>query len=117
ELQTGLPSAAMNANIDGTLRQRSPELASSCCPPNIVKLFNKVGGFFYSSDQDGIYPKHYGASEAYLALGGGVKLTKGADYPWDGSVTVLVEPNAPQAFTMNLRVPAWAKSHSLSVNG
>ncbi|MBI4166797.1 MAG: glycoside hydrolase family 127 protein [Acidobacteria bacterium] len=96
---------------------RSPQQATGCCPPNIVKLFNKVGGFFYSTDQDGVYVKHYGASEATIPWGGGVKLTQRTGYPWDGTITVLVESNNPQSFTLRLRVPAWAKSHALSVNG
>jgi DUF1680 family protein len=37
-----------------------------CCIPNIVKLFSKVGGYFYSTDEKGIFVKHYGACEAIL---------------------------------------------------
>jgi DUF1680 family protein len=96
---------------------RSSELATSCCPPNIVKLFNKVGGFFYSTDQNGIYVNHYGACEANIPWGGGVKLTQRTGYPWDGTITILVEPKNREFFTLRLRVPAWAKSHRLSVNG
>lgn len=98
-------------------RPRSPELATSCCPPNIVKLFAKVAGFFYSTDADGIYVKHYGASGADIPWGGGVKLTQQTNYPWDGNIAVLVEPKLSQSFTLRLRLPAWAKSHTLTVNG
>jgi DUF1680 family protein len=79
-------------------------LATSCGPPNIVNLFNKVGGFFYSTDVN-------------LPQGGGVKLTQRTAYPWGGTIIVPIEPKNPHAFTLRLRVPAWAKSHTLSVNG
>lgn len=88
-----------------------------CCPPNIVKLFAKVGGFFYSTDKDGIFVKHYGASEANIPFGGGVKLIQHTDYPWNGDIRVQVEPKEPTDFTLRLRAPAWAKSPTLAVNG
>jgi uncharacterized protein len=88
-----------------------------CCPPNIVKLLAKVGGFFYSTDDDGIFVKHYGASEADLPFGGGIKLTQRTEYPWDGDVQLQVDPQTPTELTLRLRIPSWAKSHDLSVNG
>jgi len=88
-----------------------------CCPPNIVKLFSKVGGFFYSTDRAGIWVKHYGASEADIPFGVGVKLIQRTDYPWSGDITLRVEPKKPTTFDLRLRLPAWATSHSLSVNG
>jgi DUF1680 family protein len=46
-----------------------------------------------------------------------VKLIQQTDYPWDGNVTVRVEPETPMTFTLRLRLPAWASAHRLSVNG
>jgi DUF1680 family protein len=89
----------------------------ACCPPNIVKLFAKVGGFFYSTDSEGILVNHYGSSEADIPFQGGVKLVQVSDYPWDGRIGFKVDPKKPTAFTLRLRVPAWAKSHTVSVNG
>lgn len=88
-----------------------------CCPPNIVKLFAKVSGFFYSTDTDGIFVKHFGASVGDIPFGDGVKLIQRGVYPWDGDITLQVEPKIPGDFTVRLRIPAWARSHTLSVNG
>lgn len=88
-----------------------------CCPPNIVKLFSKVGGFFYSMDRDGIFIKHYGASTADVPFGSGIRLIQRTEYPWSGAVAVHVEAKRPTDFTLRLRVPGWAKSYSLAVNG
>ncbi len=88
-----------------------------CCPPNIVKLFCKVGGFFYSTDSQGIFVKHYGASAAEIPFGSGVKLIQRTEYPWHGAVTLQVEPKRRASFALRLRVPEWARSHTLSVNG
>src|SRR6185503_6963378 len=63
-LQTGLPGHAFGALLLSSSQPRRtvrfPEYATSCCPPNIVKLVNSVGGFLYSVDEAGILVKHYG---------------------------------------------------------
>jgi DUF1680 family protein len=98
-------------------RPRSADLATSCCPPNIVKLFSTVGGYFYSTDVDGVFIKHYGASEAQIPFGKGLALTQRTNYPWDGSIRIGVEPEAAATFSLRLRSPAWAKTRTVSVNG
>lgn len=119
--QTGQPAVA-----DGALTLTDAErrdtvrfsgLANLCCSPNVVKLINTVGGYFYSVDDAGIYVKHYGTCAADIPYGKGVNLSQRTDYPWDGAITLLVEPKEPQSFALRLRVPSWATEHELSVNG
>jgi uncharacterized protein len=114
--QTGLSHASTDEQLRYRPITRSTALATSCCPPNIVKLFNKVGGFFYSTNRDGVYVKHYGASEASIPHGSGVKITQETPYPWNGDVTIVVEPRRPEHFALHLRMPAWAISAGLMVN-
>lgn len=119
-LQTGMPSYAFGAlllsGFEPRREVRFPEFATSCCPPNIVKLLNRVGGSFYALDEAGLFVKHYGASTAEVPFGPGVTLSQRTRYPWDGEVTLLVEPAAPVSFSLRLRVPAWAKGCRVAVN-
>jgi DUF1680 family protein len=101
--------------VDGPT-PRSQQFAKFCCPPNIVKLFNKVAGFFYSTDADGVYVNHYGASEAKIPWRSGLTLVQETKYPWDGEITVRVERGPRERFALRLRVPQWAASYSLCVN-
>lgn len=116
--QTGLPMLALAPGNTDLSRPatRSTELATSCCPPNIVKLINKVGGFFYSTAPDGIYVNHYGASQAEIEFGNGVQLTQRTAYPWDGTIYLQVRPKRSEVFTLRLRVPAWAAARRAQVN-
>jgi uncharacterized protein len=91
--------------------------ALPCCPPNIVKLFAKVGGFFYSPDYEGIFVNHYGSSEADIPFGNGIKLVQVSNYPWDAAIGIQVYPSNSTEFTLRLRIPTWARSHTVSVNG
>jgi DUF1680 family protein len=88
-----------------------------CCPPNIVKLFAKIGGFFYSTDKEGIFVKHYGSNEADIPFGEGVAIEQKTDYPWDGNINIRIVPKQPTEFSLRFRVPTWAKTHVVSING
>jgi len=77
----------------------------------------RVGGYFYSIDDQGIFVKHYGASEARIPFGAGVNLVQRTDFPWNGDINLQVTPTRPVHFTLRLRIPSWAKSHVLRVNG
>jgi hypothetical protein len=46
-----------------------------------------------------------------------VTLTQTSNYPWDGAVSIEIEPEAPTEFTLHLRLPAWCGKAALKVNG
>jgi DUF1680 family protein len=46
-----------------------------------------------------------------------VELDVATGYPWDGSVAVEVRDGGESAWTLTLRVPAWAAGAELAVNG
>jgi DUF1680 family protein len=98
-------------------QRRSASLATSCCPPNIVKLFNTLGGYLYSTDGEGIIVKHFAQSEAEIPFGHGVLIEQQTQYPWEGAVVLKVYCARPQRFRLRLRVPDWAKSFSMQVDG
>lgn len=46
-----------------------------------------------------------------------VRLDLVTDYPLSGSIVVTVTPEAPEDFTLHLRIPAWSTRTVLKVNG
>jgi DUF1680 family protein len=92
---------------------------TTCCPPNIERLFESLPGYFYATSRDGIYVNLYGSSELdwHLEDGSPLKLTQTTNYPWAGEIRFTVNPNTPADFTLNLRWPAWASSAEVQVNG
>ena len=89
-----------------------------CCPPNIAKLFCSIGGYFYSTDDRGIYVKHYGASRANIPFSQGIELVQRTDYPWSGSISIHVNPKSgKEHFALRLRLPEWAVSYNVQLNG
>ncbi len=98
---------------------RNPWYDTTCCPPNIERLFESLPGYFYGTSRDGVYVNLYGNSQLnwHLEDGSGLKLTQNTAYPWAGDIRFTVEPERPSDFTLYLRWPAWASSADVLVNG
>lgn len=91
-----------------------------CCPTNLMRTVAGWHGYLYTTDKEGLWIHHYGANQAKISLpgGGSIELTMETDYPWDGNVTLRldkVDTSSPAA--IRLRVPAWTKDATVSVNG
>jgi DUF1680 family protein len=98
---------------------RNPWYDTTCCPPNLERTFASLPGYFYSTSTDGIYAHLYDNSELdwQLENGVGLKVTQKTNYPWDGKVDITVTPAEASNFTFHLRIPGWAESAQVTVNG
>ena len=89
-----------------------------CCTMNVARLVASVGGYVFGVAETEVALHLYGGAQATLPVAGGqVTITETSHYPWDGAIRVQVDPKGTGQFTLSLRIPAWAKGASLSVNG
>ncbi|MBM2713038.1 glycoside hydrolase family 127 protein [Mesorhizobium caraganae] len=89
-----------------------------CCPPNIGRMVASIGSYFYGLADDALAVHLYGDSTARFDIAGTpVSIVQTSNYPWDGAVSIRVEPDAPVEFTLHLRVPSWCRKATLKVNG
>src|SRR5260370_40048375 len=67
----------------------------------------------------GIVVNYYGAStfEAESPLGRAVRISQATLYPLDGEIQLIVAPDAPEIFTLHLRIPSWSRTTRILVNG
>lgn len=88
---------------------RSHWFATACCPSNLARLIPQLSGMTYSHTDSDIYCSLYIGSSTEIALkGGSVKLHQRTDYPFDGKVSIEVEPtDKSEKFTLWLRIPSW----------
>jgi len=81
-----------------------------CCPPMFLKMMSAVPGYIYARDSEGVYVNLFIGSRAELEWRETkVALTQTTGYPWEGRVSIAVDPAAPAAFTVCVRVPGWAQ--------
>ncbi len=111
-LQQRRPSApaAGGLNPRASGGQRAPWFAVSCCPTNIARTFASLGCYVATVDDEGLQIHQYTPAEiaTHLPDGRPVRVAVETAYPDDGRITVTVEENAAAAWTLSLRIPAWA---------
>jgi uncharacterized protein len=95
--------------------QRSPWFGVACCPGNITRFIASVPGYMYAHKDDTLYVNLFAASTAEIKMAAGrtVKITQETRYPWDGTVRMIIRPEKPERFTINVRVPGWARGEAV----
>jgi len=97
---------------------REPWFRCACCPPNVARLLASLPGYLYGVSDRGVWIHLYCSSSASLVLDDAeVKITQETDYPWNGSVKVLVEPEQPSTFSLFLRIPGWSVGSRVKIDG
>ncbi|MCX6877808.1 MAG: glycoside hydrolase family 127 protein [Verrucomicrobia bacterium] len=91
--------------------ERAPWFDCSCCPVNVVRFIPSLAGFIHATRGDELYVNLFIGGEARARVGGtDVVIRQQTRYPWDGRVTLTVEPAAASEFTLRVRIPGWARN-------
>ena len=100
-------------------RERQKFFSWFCCPPNAVRTIAESSNYAYAVGRDAIATVLYGSSTLTATLDGGriVRLSQHTDYPWDGRVRLTIDETSGGAWGLKLRIPSWAKSHTITLNG
>jgi hypothetical protein len=72
-----------------------------------------------STSGGGLAVVAYGPSQVTATIRGGVvvTITEATEYPFRESIRLTVSPSKPAVFPLELRVPTWAETASVRVNG
>ena len=98
-----------NPLVSDGRQQRSEYFDVACCPANLARLMEELPGLIYAQQGSRLYVNLFIGSDADVNLAGTkLRVTQRTDYPWDGRVTLAVDPAAPVDATLALRVPDWA---------
>ena len=91
----------------------------NCCNANGPRAFAMIPGFAYQVQDDCVRVNFYAPSEAELVLPGkkSVWLRQTTEYPRTDQIEIEVDPTKETTFTIALRIPAWSKIATVSVNG
>ncbi|HKU11117.1 MAG TPA: beta-L-arabinofuranosidase domain-containing protein [Sinomonas sp.] len=99
-------------------RLRQPYLSCFCCPPNTARTLSRVHELAASVSPAGGFVHLYGGSDVRWANDDGVlALREESNYPWEGLVRFTVTEVDEGGLPLHLRVPGWARTAELSVNG
>jgi uncharacterized protein len=100
-------------------KARSPWYDTTCCPPNVERLFESLPGYFYATSREGVFVNlfHNSDLEWHLENGTSLKLIQSTNYPWSGDIRLAVMPERPSQFTIFVRWPGWATAAEVQING
>lgn len=98
--------------------ERQPWFGCACCPPNIARLITSIGSYVYSVRDHIGFVHLYIASATTFTLGDTrVEVAQASNFPWSGDIQFTVNPERSVEGTLAFRIPGWARSFSLKVNG
>jgi DUF1680 family protein len=86
---------------------RYPWHACPCCVGNIPRTLLMTPTWTYAKDRDGLYINLFIGSTITVEDVGGVDvvMVQGTNYPWDGKVSIGVNPKTPKKFSVRIRIP------------
>ena len=86
----------------------------ACCPGNITRFLASVPGYMYGRTADAIYVNLFAAGTADIEVGDRkVKVTQETRFPWEGGVKINIAPDRTGTFTVNVRIPGWARNEAV----
>ncbi len=87
---------------------RVPWFDCSCCPSNLVRFIPAIGERIYATRGDTLFVAQFIASEANVKLAGtDVAIRMKSGWPYDGSVSIAVDPAEEREFEVRVRWPSW----------
>jgi hypothetical protein len=83
---------------------------TACCPANIARLVASLGNYVYAHSSDGIWVNLYAGSQTVIPIGKNkVDLKMQTRYPYDGQVSISIDPSNKTKMALHMRIPGWAR--------
>ena len=93
------------------------EAFGGCCAGNVHRFMpNLAARAWLLGENEAFAALYVPTAVDFVANGTHVKIEEKTAYPFENTVRFEISPEAPVQFTLTLRVPAWATSHTVTVN-
>ncbi len=78
-----------------------------CCVGNFARTLLMVPTWTYVKSTEGLYVNMFVGSRIHVGkvAGTNVEVVQKTEYPWDGSITITVNPEEAKTFSVHVRVP------------
>lgn len=92
---------------------------TGCCTANMHQGWPKfAASLWMAAAQGGLAAVAYAPCELQTRIGGApITITEETAYPFDGKITLTLQPSKPLRFPLFLRIPQWTRGALLKVNG
>lgn len=93
--------------------ERQAWFGCACCPGNVTRFMASVPQYQYARSGRDIYVNLYIQGTADI---GGTTLVQTTNYPWDGNITIAVNPKHGSDFSIRFRIPSWAQERPVATD-
>ena len=78
-----------------------------CCVGNLARTLLMIPTWTYVKSNDGLYVNMFVGSRIHVGqvAGTNVEVVQKTDYPWDGSISITVNPEEARTFSVYVRIP------------
>jgi hypothetical protein len=78
-----------------------------CCVGNLSRTLLMIPTWSYAKDATGLYVNMFVGSRIHVGqvAGTGVEVIQKTNYPWDGSISITVNPEQAKSFSLYVRIP------------
>ena len=95
-------------------QSRQAWFGCACCPSNVARFVPAIPGYIYAVTDEDLYVNLFISDNANILLGKRkVNITQKANFPWDGKVEIIVNPETIGKFTLKIRIPGWAQNEAI----
>lgn len=92
---------------------------NDCCPSSGAMALEDLVSVVYAKKENGIVLNLFADSQMQTQIEGAgqVRIVQATGYPFEGTVQVTVAPNKRASFPLFIRIPDWARSTTVRING
>ncbi len=91
--------------------ERQPWFGTACCPGNIARFLPSVPGYIYAQTDKDLYINLFVGSQAGMNISGqALRIQQKTNYPWEGRIQIILEPENPLEMALHIRIPGWAQN-------
>lgn len=86
----------------------------SCCPTNLIRFIPSIPGLVYATRKDTLYFNLFISNNSEVVVNGEkVKVEQKTNYPWNGKISLSINPGKEKAITLKLRIPGWSLNEAV----
>ncbi|KAI1372013.1 glycoside hydrolase family 127 protein [Hypoxylon crocopeplum] len=102
------------ASSEADKNRREDWFDTSCCPPNVMRLFGSFGGYLWDyggNGKDAYVNVHLytTAKVTFQVEDKQIILEQKSNWPWEGNILFLLQAPTSANVILRLRIPSWAR--------
>jgi DUF1680 family protein len=94
--------------------ERQAWFGCACCPSNVARFIPAIPGYIYAVTKNELYVNLYVSNDANFLIGDNkINISQKADFPWNGKVEMILNPETEGKFDLKIRIPGWAVNEAI----